>query len=74
MTAPSIEILGIYLAPPSAAVMPEPAGLAAGWFVTGDGEELIEPAQLDELPGTVLVEVLVRNRDDGFDAGGFGQA
>jgi hypothetical protein len=76
VVAPAIQVLGAYRVPFTEALLRKAMELKYGYISPEDGEALSEArAQLnEELSSIALIEVLVRNPDDRFDVGGFGQS
>jgi len=68
LSAPQIEILGVYRLPVTEDLFREQHSI-----LYADSDPVAEKRCRDQLASTVLVEVLLRNRDESFDLGDFTQ-
>mgnify|MGYP000495343401 CR=1 FL=1 len=74
MAKPTVDVLGVYSIPVTDDLLREQTDILHGADLTGDAREDAEEDVREQLESTVLIEVLVRNRDKRFDVGDFSQA
>jgi len=73
MAQPTIDVLGIYSLPVTKELLREQMDILYGAELSGAERTDAERQCRVQLESTVLVEVLVRNRDGRFDVGDFSQ-
>src|SRR4029079_10279904 len=73
MAQPAIEVLGVYSIPVTEDLVREQTDILHGAGGSDSGRRNAEHEYRQQLESTVLVEVFVRNRDEGFDVGDFTQ-
>src|SRR5687768_2220861 len=66
MPEPTIRVLGVYSLPVTEDLLREQTDILYGADLTGEARHLAEEKCRDQLESTVLVEALVRDRDDRF--------
>lgn len=73
MPEPTIQVLGVYALPVTEELLQEQTDILYGASLTGEVRQQAEQKCREQLQSTVLVEALVRNRDERFKAGDFCQ-
>jgi len=74
MPQPSIEVLGVYALPVTRELLQEQTDILYGAELTGADRKQAERQCSEQLKTTVLVELLVRDRDGRFRIGDFSQS
>jgi hypothetical protein len=74
MPQPTIEVLGVYALPVTQDLLQEQTNILYGADLTGEARLRAELICSEQLESTVLVEAIVRDRDDHFQAGDFCQS
>src|SRR5919201_3852003 len=73
MPEPTIQVLGVYALPVTKELLQGQTDILYGAHLTGEARRQAEQQCREQLESTVLVEALVRDRDDQFRAGDFCQ-
>jgi hypothetical protein len=73
MPEPTVQVLGVYALPVTKELLEEQTNILYGANLTGDARRQAERQCREQLASTVLVEALVRDRNDRFQAGDFCQ-
>lgn len=73
MPEPTIQVLGAYALPVSEELLREQTDILYGSNLAGEPRRQAERRCREQLESTVLIEAMVRDRDDRFEAGGFCQ-
>jgi hypothetical protein len=73
MPEPTIQVLGVFALPVTEELLQEQTDLLYGASLTDESHQEAERKCLEQLLSTVLVEVLVRDRDDRFRVDDFCQ-
>jgi len=73
MADPSIEVLGVYRVVATDELIREKAEVAYGIDESAPDWDRIEAQCREEIESAVLIEAMVRDRDERFDAGDFSQ-
>jgi hypothetical protein len=73
MPGPTIQVLGVYALPVTKELLQEQTDLLYGANLTGQAREEAERKCRAQLLSTVLIEALVRDRDDRFQGSDFCQ-
>jgi hypothetical protein len=73
MPGPTIQVLGVYALPVTKELLQMQTDLLFGADLTGEARQEAERKCREQLLSTVLVELLVRHRDDRFQSSDFCQ-
>jgi hypothetical protein len=73
MPEPTIQVLGVYALPVTEELLQEQMNILYGEDLKGDDLRQAKRRCRKQFPSVVLVEALVRDADDRFDAGDFSQ-
>jgi hypothetical protein len=73
MPEPTIQVLGVYALPVTEELLQEQTNILYGANLTGDARQQAERKCREQLDSTVLIEALVRDRDDRFKTDHFCQ-
>ena len=73
MAQPTVEVLGVYSIPVTDDLLREQTDILHGADLSGDRRQDAERQCREQLESTVLIEVLVRSRDERFKVGDFSQ-
>jgi hypothetical protein len=73
MAQPTVDVLGVYSVPVTDELLQEQTNILYGADLSGDDLEDAERQCREQLESTVLIEVLVRDRDKRFNVGDFTQ-